>query len=171
MSHRPVFAAAVLAAAVAACAPVPPGGGTYAPPASSAFSAEDFAWSARQGQASIEGRIDFTWQGDRYDCTGSVGLTPDTPYTRARIGNLYGSTNRAAVPESVVRARTVPDPNADYRAYVRSSTCDGGRFNFTGLPDGSWFVIAPVSAAQGQDRIVLMRRVQTRGGRIAQVQL
>jgi hypothetical protein len=52
---------------------------------------------------------------------------------------------------------------------VRSVPCENGRFAFTGLPDGSWFIIAPVSA--GGDRVVLMRRVETRGGRAISVTL
>ena len=70
------------------------------------------------------------------------------------------------MPEAIVRARTVPDPNADYRSYVRSTTCENGRFNFSGLPDGGWFVIAPVSA-DGEERVVLMRHVDTRSGRVS----
>jgi hypothetical protein len=69
----------------------------------------------------------------------------------------------------VVRARTVADPNADYRSFVRPTTCANNRFSISGLPDGSWFIIAPVSA--GGDRIVLMRRVETRGGRVISVTL
>lgn len=157
----PAATAAALVAVLAACAPVP----AVAPagPPSSAFRIDDFQWSAQPGTASIEGRIDYQREGRAYACTGSVGLTPDTPYTRARFQALYGSTDRAALPEAVVRARTVADPNADYRAFVRSGTCTDNRFAITGLPDGAWFVIAPVSA--GGDRVVLMQRVETRGGR------
>lgn len=169
MSVRPARLALVLAAALsttlAACATTPPGG--YGPPATAVFNAGDFAWSQRSGPAGIEGRVDFHRDGVAYGCSGSVGLTPDTPYTRQRFAALYGSTDRAAVPEAVVRARNVPDPNADYRAYVRSEPCQNGRFQFTGLPDGGWFLITPVDA--GGERIVLMRFVQTRGGRVTQV--
>lgn len=164
---RPVFPLIALAAAgavLAACETVPSGGAPYNP-RGAVFSAEDFAWSARPGRASIDGRIAYIREGAAYACTGSVALTPDTPYTRARFQTLYGSTERAEVPEAVVRARTVPDPNADYRGFVRSSTCRDGRFAFDGLPDGAWYVIAPVSAG-GDARVVLMRRVVTRGGRI-----
>lgn len=168
MSVRPILLAAALsAAAVAACAPVPPGGGYGPPPTAAVFSPQDFAWSTRGGQAAIEGRVDYRRDGRTYACTGSAGLTPDTPYTRQRFAALYGATDRAAVPEAVVRARNVPDPNADYRAFVRSERCDDGRFRFSGLPDGGWFVIVPVDA--GGDRIVLMRFVQTRGGRVTQI--
>lgn len=163
MSLRPVLALAALAAAVSACAPAPPPGG-YGGATVAVFRAEDFAWSQRGGQAGIEGRVDYRRDGVAFACSGSAGLTPDTPYTRQRFAALYGSTERAAVPVDVVRARNVPDPNADYRGYVRSEPCENGRFRFTGLPDGGWFVIVPVSA--GDDRLVLMRAVQTRGGRV-----
>lgn len=165
---RPVIAVAALGALLAACGTVP-AGGYDTPPPSNAFRAEDFAWSSASGQAAIDGRIDYRRQGQAYDCTGSVALTPDTPYTRNRFRMLYGSTDRAAVPEAVIRARTVPDPNADYRAHVRSATCENGRFTFSGLPDGGWFIIVPVSA--GGDRVVLMRHVETRGGRRISVTL
>lgn len=155
-------AAIVAFGALSACATAPSGGLSGG---ASAFNAADFAWSSNSGPASIEGRIDYRENGEVFTCTGSVGLTPDTPYTRARFHTLYGSTDRAALPEAVVRARTVSDPNADYRSYVRSATCQDGRFSFSGLPSGGWFIIAPVSA--GGDRVVLMRHVDTRNGRVA----
>ncbi|NJC40316.1 hypothetical protein GGQ87_000574 [Brevundimonas alba] len=162
----PLIAIAVIGAALAGCETVPMGGGFAPGPASGDFRADDFDWSTRSGSASIDGRIDYRRGVQTFDCTGSVGLTPDTPYTRNRIRTLYGSTDRAAVPEAIVRARTVADPSADYRGYVRSGTCENGRFSFSGLPDGGWFIIAPVSAG-GDDRVVLMRHVDTRSGRIS----
>jgi len=156
-------------AATAACAPT-----TGAAPApmveSTAFNAADFAWSAANGTAGVTGRIDYAQNGTRYTCTGSVGLTPVTPYTRARFRNLYGSIDKAALPESVVRARTVSDPNADYRSYVRSGTCTDNRFQFNNLPAGEWFVIAPVSAG-GEERVVVMQRIRTRDGARLEVTL
>ena len=169
---RHLIAIAAVGAALTACETVPmdgygPGPG-YGPGASSsAFRAADFDWSARAGRASIDGRVDFRRDGQAFTCNSTVALTPDTPYTRARFQTLYGSTTRAAIPEAIVRARTVADPNADYRSFVRSTQCQDGRFEFTGLPDGNWFVITPVSA--GGDRVVLMRNVSTRGGRVAVV--
>jgi hypothetical protein len=161
----PAIAAVV---ALSACA-TSPGPGPVISGTSAAFNAGDFDWSARAGTAAIEGRVAYRREGQAFDCTGSVALTPDTPYTRARFMTLYGSTTQAAIPEAVVRARTVPDPNADYRSFVRSQTCQNGSFRFDGLPDGSWFLITPVSA--GGDRIVLMRRVETRAGRVANIAL
>lgn len=168
MSIRRLFVLAAVAASLGACETLPMGGtgpGAGPRPASTAFRAEDFAWSAGSGRGAIDGRVAYRREGQAYDCTGSVALTPDTPYTRARFQTLYGSTDRAAIPEAVVRARTVADPSADYRSFVRSTTCRNGRFEFTGLPDGSWFIITPVSV--GGERIVLMRRIGTRGGRVS----
>lgn len=168
-SAPPLVALLAVGAVLAGCETLPMGD-FRAPPPSRAFNAADFAWSARQGQASIDGRVDYRREGRAFTCTGSVALTPDTPYTRARFQTLYGSTDRAAVPEAVVRARTVPDPNADYRSFVRSATCQDGRFSFSGLPDGGWFLITPVTAG-GEERVVLMRYVETRGGRRTAVTL
>ena len=164
MSARHLVAVVAVAASLAACATVPMNN-SGPRPSSSAFSAEDFAWSAASGRGSIDGRVSFSRDGQAFTCTGSVALTPYTPYTRARFQTLYGSTDRAAIPEAVVRARTVENPSADYRSFVRSATCQNGRFEFSGLPDGDWFIITPVSA--GGDRIVLMRRIGTRGGRVS----
>jgi hypothetical protein len=166
MSARHLILIAAVGAALAACETVPMGeSGPGGRPSSAAFNAEDFSWSARPGRGSVDGRVAYSRDGQAYTCTGSVALTPYTPFTRARFRTLYGSTDRAAVPEAVVRARTVENPGADYRSFVRSATCENGRFEFSGLPDGDWFIITPVSA--GGDRIVLMRRISTRGARVS----
>lgn len=165
---RPLLVLSAVAVVAGACATAPTGPGALPPP-SGGFRADDFAWSARAGQSSITGRVEYRQGGQAYRCTGSAGLTPETPYTRARFQTLYGATDRAAVPAAVVRARTVDDAGADYRSYVRSARCEDNRFSFTGLPDGGWFIIVPVSA--GGDPVVLMRRVETRGGRTVDVAL
>jgi hypothetical protein len=167
-NRRPSIALVVLLAgglALGACATTPMGGAA----SSSEFSADAFAWSTRGGQASIEGRVAFAQDGKTFSCVGNVGLIPDTSYTRARMQRLYGSTERAAVPAAVVRARSAGEQGADYRSYERAQPCAEGAFRFTGLPDGSWFLISPVKA--GDDIVVVMKRVQTRGGRMINVTL
>lgn len=155
---------------LAACAPVQ-GPGVYGATSAAVFNASDFDWSARSGQASIEGQVRYADRGQAYACAGSVGLTPVAAYTRQRFYTLYGSTERAAIPAAIVRARTVPDAGQQYRSYIRSENCDAsGRFAFAGLPDGDWFVIVPVRAGGGEP-VVLMRRVSTRAGRPVAVTL
>jgi len=169
MSARALAAALALAStAVAGCASAPMGGPPTINPG--VFRGDDFSWSERSGSAAISGVITHRSDGRSYACAGSVGLTPDTPYTRNRIQRLYGAVERAAVPEADVRSRNLADPGEDYRRFTRSTTCQNNRFSFQDLPDGSWFVIAPVQA-QGADRLVLMRRVQTRGGRPISIEL
>ncbi|MNK37564.1 hypothetical protein D3C87_561350 [compost metagenome] len=168
--RRPSLAlAAILAGGLtlSACATSPMGGG--APSGSAEFSADAFSWSTRAGQASIEGRVAFAQDGKTFQCVGNVGLIPDTGYTRARMQRLYGSTDRAAVPAAVVRARSAGEQGADYRSYERAQPCADNAFRFTGLPDGSWFLISPVKA--GDDIVVVMKRVQTRAGRMINVTL
>ena len=171
MSIRPLIALGLTAAALAACAPTPYPGGV-APggsPASAAFDPAATAWSQRGGQAAIEGRITYAQDGRTYGCVASAALHPDTPYTRARFQALYGSTERAALPAAVVRARNLPDPAPRYYSYVRETRCENGAFRFSGLPDGGWFLIAPARA--GDSTMVLMRRIETRGGRVLNVSL
>lgn len=168
MSIRPLaIAGLAAAAALAACAPTPHSTRPLVGPA--VFNEGDFAWSQRGGQAAIEGRVAYAEGGKNFACVGSAGLTPETAYTRERFRTLYGSTDRAAVPAAVVRARTVPDANANYSGYVRDTRCENGAFRFSGLPDGGWFLIVPVTA--GEAPVVLMRRVETRGGRVINVTL
>src|SRR5690606_3785922 len=61
--------------ALTACATAPIGGAATGP---AVFSADDFAWSTRAGQASIDGRVAFAQDGQAFACAGNVGLIPDT---------------------------------------------------------------------------------------------
>ena len=131
----------------------------------------EFAWSAAQGVNGVDGRADWRIHGQRYDCAGqSVGLTPETPYTRRRMAVLYGSDEAALRPVPEVQAINAREPSRDYRAYVRSTTCDAqGRFQFRGLPDGGWFVIVRVNSPIGP--FVAVKRVHVTGGEIAKADI
>lgn len=167
MSRSVFFGLALGAVALSACAPT-----TYGPSPSPIYNADDFAWAARSGDSAIDGRVDYREQGMAFRCAGAVGLAPETGYTRQRFQTLYGSTERAAVPAAVVRARTVEDASAQYRQSLREAQCDSqGRFLFDNLPAGSWYIIAPVTASGAEGPVVLMRRVTTRPGRSVAVML
>lgn len=103
----------------------------------------------------------------------TVVLTPETLWVRRRMTILYNSPERAALPADEVRARTPSAPNDDYSAFVRRTTCDANnRFNFSGLPDGAWFVITVARPVGGQGQtMAIMRRVTTRGGRATVAEL
>lgn len=160
------LALAASAALLSACASGP----SYVPPVA-VFDAAAFGWSTLVGSNSIEGQMAYAGGARRWTCTGSVGLTPETAWTRQRFLSLYGSTERAVIPAAVVRARTVVEASSDYRTFVRNTACDAsGRFTFTDLPDGGWFLIAPIQS-DGSDPVVIMRRVETRGGRVTALTL
>lgn len=130
------------------------------------FRAEDFAWSTAPGTAHIRGFTSPT-----QSCAGNaVALTPETPYSRERIGRLYGSTEYAVVPTAVVRSKIIANDNPAMRGYVRSARCDSaGAFAFDNLPAGAFFIIAEVGDPTGPR--VVMRRVTAVAGRILQAPL
>jgi hypothetical protein len=131
------------------------------------FQPADFAWSTRRGGSSIEGVLAYRGGGGRYTCDGGdVILTPETAWSRRRMIILYGSASAAAVPVSIVRARTPGAPAGDYARFVRKTTCDAANhFEFEGLPQGSWFVITVAKPIDGEgETVAVTRRVDTRGG-------
>ena len=85
---------------------------------------------------------------------------------------LYGSTERAALPADEVRRRTPPERSQDYSSFVRRTNCDAaGRFSFSGLPDGSWYVITVARPVGGGSDMAIMRRVTTKGSRVVNATL
>jgi len=166
-----------LCATLGACAdvyppepPPPPPQAAKAPPA---FLPSEFAWSTERGSGVVRGLVDYTQAGRRYGCAGQVVLTPDAPYSRRRILQLYGSTERADLPVDEVRSRQDRRPSGDYSAYVRKESCDAsGHFQFSGLPAGGWFVIVVADAPGGSGApLALMRRVDTRPGSVRTIVL
>lgn len=125
----------------------------------------EFEWSAANGANVIEGEAVWRRAGQTFSCAGqAVGLTPETPYTKKRMVELYGSDEAAIRTVAEVRARSAEAPTRDYRAYVRSTECDShGRFVFRGLPDGGWFVIVRGSSKSGASEVA-MRRVHVASG-------
>jgi hypothetical protein len=161
-----------LLASLAACESVPPLPILESSPNPPAFHTRDFAWSSDRGNSAIRGEVDYGQGNGRYSCSGQpVILTPDAPYTRWRMNQLYGSVERAALPVSQVRSRQGARPSDDYSSFVRRTTCDaGGRFDFQGLPVGSWFIIVVVQpSGSGGEPVALMRRVVTRPGAVRSV--
>jgi hypothetical protein len=133
----------------------------------------EFEWSAANGANSIQGEAVWRHGGHTFSCAGqSVGLTPETPYTRKRMVELYGSDESAIRTVAEVRARSAQAPSTrDYRAYVRSTECDAhGRFEFHGLPDGGWFAIVRANSSSGASEVAL-RRVNVSGGGTRTVQI
>ena len=75
------------------------------PPSSGGFRDADFGWSTASGNGQIVGALAYKGAAARYTCQDVV-LTPETPWSRARMRMLYLSTTSSAVPVDDVRART-----------------------------------------------------------------
>lgn len=156
-----------ICAALGACAEEygPPPPVATAPPSAPSFRPSEFDWSTAHGSASVRGLVSYSQGGRRYSCAGDAVLTPDAPYSRRRILQLYGSTERADLPVEEVRSRQAHRPSDDYSAFVRKARCDdSGHFVFSGLPAGGWFVIVVAQPPGGGAPMALMRRVETRPG-------
>jgi len=168
----PAFAVALVV--LSACATTegpsrPPRPPKEAPASPNVFRPSDFSWSAVPGKGQLQGRLTYGRPGVRYTCSGAgVILTPETPWTRRRMVQLYNSPTSSALPVEEVRARTPSTPSEDYSAFLKRTTCDAyDRFNFSGLPDGAWFVITlarPAAGGKGPN-IAIMRRVETHKGK------
>jgi hypothetical protein len=165
-----VLATATLGACDTAGGGAEPGPGpAYMPPSRSgpeSFQESDFAWSQGQGGGSIDGVLAYRPGGARYACQDVV-LAPETPWSRARMRILYLSTTQAAMPVDDVKSRTPPEHGAEYARYARHSTCDGGgHFAFSGIPNGSWYVITVAAPVSGGMRMAVMRRVEIDGDNV-----
>ncbi|MDP3173139.1 MAG: hypothetical protein Q8M88_01740 [Phenylobacterium sp.] len=178
MDARFAYVAACLTLTACATTQGPAQVGVTSPSAqssSAAFRSTDFAWSTAPGRAVIQGQLTFRPNGVGYSCAAAgVVATPDTPWVRSRMQILYNSAEAASLPAEEVRRRTPPERSQDYSSFVKRATCDAvGRFSFTGVPDGAWYVITvarPVYAGSGKD-MALMRRVVVRNGKTVNVKL
>jgi hypothetical protein len=152
----------------ATTSPPPPPGSAYGslPPATT-FSNQDFAWSAASGSSSVTGSFAYHRGQQRFVCQGDdVLLIPETAWSRRRMIILYGSATAAAIPVSIVRARTPTASTGDYARYVRKTTCDSdNHFVFDNLPSGPWYVVTIGKATDGQgEPIAVTRRITLQGG-------
>jgi hypothetical protein len=124
MGQKPmwkIFGVVLALSALAACGEGPTLGGpapasVYAPPPppppeanNGGFRDADFAWSTASGAGQIAGVLAYKGAAAHYSCQDVV-LTPETPWSRARMRMLYLSASSSAVPVADVRARTPPRP-------------------------------------------------------------
>jgi hypothetical protein len=170
---RKIFGAALALCALAACQSGPAMGPPvatpiYAPPPppptsnNGGFQDSDFRWSTASGTGQIVGALAYKGAAAHYTCQDVV-LTPETPWSRARMRMLYLSATASAVPVDDVRTRTPAETN-NYAKYARRAECNAaGHFSFTGLPDGAWYVITVAAPVGGGERVAVMRRVETQG--------
>jgi hypothetical protein len=169
------LAALLLPLAVAACA-----GATSPPPSASArFDPSSVAWSKRTGANVIAGVARLEADNGKLRTCASlpVRLAPDSPYTRDRVERLYGDADAAFVEaREAQRARAEAGGGVTkaYEKSLKASVCDAqGRFAFKNLPDGTYYVMAPVvwrnKLGEVSEGGFFMQRVTVAGGETARI--
>jgi len=111
------------------------------------FNPEHFAWSVPAGANVITGSASLqTRGGDVKTCAGATAQAiPQTTYTAARIIQIYGRLTRGFADAEASRKGSKKDPQ-ELQKFIRTAGCDAqGAFLFTDLPDGTYFITAPVS--------------------------
>ena len=123
----------------------------------------------------IEGVAQYrTPEGRIASCANlSVALLVETPRTRDRMLALYGSTEHAVEPVSVVKARSAGlEAGAQP---VSTAGCDArGAFSFAEVEAGAYYMIAHLRvtpAGKSPTDLVLLERVAVRPGEARQVRL
>lgn len=160
--------------ALAGCATTPP-------EPSPQFDPSDVAWSKKPGPNAIAGVPRLAADSGRLRTCASlpVRLAPDSEYTRERVEMLYGDSDAAFVDaERAQRARAQPGANVTsaYEKSLKAAVCDPkGRFIFRNLPDGTYYVMAPVvwrnKLGEVSEGGFFMQRVTVRGGETKRIAL
>lgn len=174
MHRAKVLAAVSFAVLLAACETTP-----LSSRNDPSFDPTDVAWSKQRGANTIVGTAQLkAGDGVTRSCASlSVRLAPDSSYTRERVELLYGDADAAYVSATEAkRARAQPGANvkAAYEKSLKAATCDAkGRFTFKNLPDGTYYVMAPVvwrgKIGEVSEGGFFMRRVTVEGGETARL--
>ena len=166
--------AVALALILAACETTP-----FASRDDVSFNPNEVAWAKQRGANTIVGTAQLkAGDGVTRSCASlSVRLAPDSSYTRERVELLYGDADAAYVSATEAkRARAQPGANvkASYEKSLKAATCDAkGRFTFKNLPDGTYYVMAPVvwrgKIGEVSEGGFFMQRVTVEGGETARL--
>lgn len=166
-------AVAVSFAALAACETLPP------PRERVDLDPNDLAWAQQRGQNTIVGVAQLrAGDGVSRSCAAlPVRLAPDSSYTRERVQMLYGDADSAFVTATEAKqARAQPGAKVspNYEKSLKAVKCDAqGRFTFKNLPDGTYYVMAPVvwrgKLGEVSEGGFFMQRVTVEGGETARL--
>lgn len=145
-----------------------------------ALDPSDVAWGTTKGTAGLRGSAVLRPPGGEVrTCAGAtVALLPDSAYTRDRLLRLYGSLERGRNDLAAGNARRIEPADPAYARAVRTTTCDiHGRFAFSALPEGIWYVTTSVTwRTRGNDPAsqagaALMQRVTLKPAGVLKVDL
>jgi len=144
----------------------------------SRFDPAEVAWFAARGTNTIEGTaIARSYNGVAKTCAAlPVVLFPVSAYARERMMHLYGSDQEGFNPVLLGRAADFGGDDPAYLGAAKTTHCDArGRFAFTELPDGAYFLVGTVTWRERQAGLeqggYLMQRVQVTTGETKEVLL
>lgn len=164
-----VFAALALAAAsaVGGCAQL----GLQEPALSRGIAPSEVEWARKTGRNTVSGVASLKAGNTVHTCAGqSANLIPDTPYARARLERIFGSTTRGQRAASLGPVKFASDDPL-YVSSLRTTRCDAsGSFSFPRVPDGVWYATTSVKWGQNEGGS-MMQRVDVSGGRLVKVTL
>ncbi len=166
MRYSSLFMGALAISTLSACA--------TAPAPSARFDPVAIAWSKKAGANAIAGVAQLeTGDGRLKTCASlPVRLAPDSSYTRKRVQLLYGDAGAGFVDAQQahrIRARPGATVTKAYEKSLKASVCDSkGRFAFRNLPDGTYYVMAPVVWRSTRGEVTeggfFMERITVHGG-------
>jgi opacity protein-like surface antigen len=153
--------------------------GCAATPQQASFDPAAVAWSTQAGKNTLAGvaRVQMADGKTRSCAKQPVRLAPDSGYARERMQALYGNTEAGYVDaQEAQRVREQAGLNVDqaYEQSLKTAACNSkGRFVFKNLPDGTYYVMAPVvwrnKHASQNDGGYFMQRVTIGGGETLRV--
>lgn len=130
------------------CATVPP----IQVAINTTFTQGDVAWFSEKGNNTLQGSALLrTKGGTAKTCAANeVNLIPYSEYTAERMDYIYGNSKKGYGSAGPRRSfEFVPDV-AEYHDIGKHTNCDAqGKFEFTELPDGDYYIIAPVMWSVG----------------------
>ncbi len=114
------------------------------------------------GTGSISGR---TYQANLFTGAGaSVQLVPVTPYSTEYMGHLFGTSKAYYTPT------TIDNVNPQFKRDQRRSKADqNGRYTFSGVPPGEYFVYAQL--VENRTGVAMYERVTIANGQKVQIDL
>lgn len=137
----------------------------------SRFDPAEIAWFSRRGTNTIEGTaIARSYRGAVKTCAAqTVTLFPVSTYASERMTALYGNAKEGFNPVTAGRPADFEGDDPAYHEAARTMRCDGrGRFAFSELADGAYFVVAEVTwhdrRAGLEQGGYLMQRVEVASG-------
>jgi hypothetical protein len=110
----------------------------------SAFTLDEVKFVKQPGDATVTGKAFLKLTDGTYkDCAGfNMELLPVAAYSRERIGRTYGNVEQGQILLEQNPPRFTPDV-PEYHDMLLKSACDAqGRFEFTRVPAGDYFVMA-----------------------------